>query len=113
EAVARRAEDEASAALAQCRLGEYRLGMAMPKQAEEELLKVEERFPNQHEAINWARLSLIDAYRFQDKVDQAEAVGQALLADQGASAKQRAWCRVKLGSLLSARQRFSEAISHL
>ncbi|HPU28399.1 MAG TPA: hypothetical protein PK458_19650, partial [Phycisphaerae bacterium] len=78
QAVTRAEEDRPSAALAQVRLGQYRLEMALLPQAEEELLKVAQQFPDQSEAINWARLFLIDTYRFQARPDQAEAAGQAL-----------------------------------
>jgi len=64
QVVARAEEDRPSAALAQARRGQYRLEMAMLAEAEEELLKVGQQFPDQSEAINWARLFLIDTYRF-------------------------------------------------
>ncbi len=113
QAVTRAEEDRPSAALAQVRLGQYRLEMALLPQAEEELLKVAQQFPDQSEAINWARLFLIDTYRFQTKPDQAEAAGQALLSDASALPIQQAWCRVKLGSLLSELQRLDDAVAVL
>lgn len=113
QVVARAEEDRPSAALAQARRGQYRLEMAMLAEAEEELLKVAQQFPDQSEAINWARLFLIDTYRFQTKPDQAEAAGQALLSDSSALPIQQAWCRVKLGSLFSELQRLDDALAVL
>ncbi len=113
QVVARAEEDRPSAALAQARRGQYRLEMAMLAEAEEELLKVAQQFPDQSEAINWARLFLIDTYRFQTRPDQAEAAGQALLSDPSALPIQHAWCRVKLGSLFSELQRLDDAIAVL
>lgn len=111
--VQRKEEDRALAARAQLHIGQYRLHMAIPDVAEEELKKVVAAFPEQVETVNWARLSLVDALNYQGKPGEAAEAAEALLLEPTAAPKQLAWCRVKLGQLLQRLDRTEEALDIL
>jgi len=110
--VSRAQEDRAAGALAQCRLGECYLAMALPVRAEAELKKVTADFPEQADAIAWSRVALIDAYAFQGKPEAAlavfEQIQQAHAAGQ-ATDKQFAWASVKAGDILARQGRTADA----
>ncbi len=108
EVVSRKAEDPALAAEAQCRLGRYRLLMALPKEAEEELRAVASQFPDQTEVVNWSRFFLIDALAFQSNEEGALEVARALVSDQTVTGLQKAWASVRLGGLLSGRGQWGD-----
>lgn len=111
--MARRAEDEVSAAVAQLRLGEYRLRMAMPAKAEAELRKVPSDFPQEIELVGASRVHLIDALNFQGRIEAAMAAADDLARDKQMLDKHRAWAGVKMADLLLAEGRFAEAETEL
>ena len=100
--VARASEDAAKAALAQCRIGETYVAMAMPEKAEEALLTVEREFPRETETVHWARVALLDALAFQGKGAEALEVFRRIeeaFAQGSASPLQYAWAAEKAAGI--------------
>lgn len=113
QVVVRRAEDEASAALAQLRLGTYRNEMAMPATAETELRKVEADFPEQVALVGASKVHLVDALAFQGRTADAMAAATSLASDPTVRPEHQAWGRVKLAQLLREQGRTEEMLDQL
>lgn len=113
QAAARRAEDPASAALAQLRLGMYLNEMAKPTEAEVELRKVQADFPQQTGAVGASKVHLIDALALQDRTREALAAAKTLTSEAGALPEHQAWGRVKLAQLLRKEDRIREILEQL
>lgn len=109
----RRAEDEAAAAQAQLRLGQYLLQMALPAQAELELRRVLVDFPNDRDAVDAARLFLSDALAFQGQNDLATQEARSLAEDASAVLVLRGWAFVRWAGLLRRDGQLDEAVTVL
>lgn len=113
EVVAQREQDEAAAALAQVRIGQYFVSMALPAEAESELRKAGSEFPGFPEYVGVARVHLIDALAFQGQTAQAVEAARGLAQDDAMLAHHRAWGRVKLVGLLREQGKMDQAITEL
>jgi tetratricopeptide (TPR) repeat protein len=112
-AAGRADENPALAALAQCRIGECYISMALPEKAEAELSLVLSRFPGQLEEVNWARVALMDALCFQGKHEAALQVFadvRAGYSEGKANALQLAWSIAKAGGILKDLGRRDDAL---
>lgn len=99
QVVGRQAEDRASAATAQVRIGKYLLDRSRPAEAEPELNQVLSVFADQPEAVFWARMHLIDAARSQGRQSEASAIAERLISDAALPAVQHAWAKVKYAEI--------------
>jgi hypothetical protein len=95
EAAGRGAEDAASAAMAQARLGQYLVEKGDPVAGEQELLRVPQVFPDSVVAIRWSRVCLIDALSAQGRLDEARAAADDLFSQSHDDPQTRAWSRLK------------------
>lgn len=103
EVVRRQAEDRASAAKAQARIGKYLLDKGTVEEARSELNYVLDVFGDVSEAVFWARVYLIDVMFASNELAQAEEWATQLADDVTLSPQQRAWGQVKLAEVDLAR----------
>jgi len=113
DVVDRRQEDEALAATAQIRIGQYYLASGQPTFAEQAFQEAIDQFPDQREAQFKGRLYTIDALVAQQQLDEAMIDAQELLSNPSLTAEETMWTRVKRAEIKIAAGRRETAIEDL
>lgn len=95
QVVGRQAEDRASAAMAQVRIGKYLLDQGKVDEARPEVDQVLGVFGDVRDAAFWARVYQVDVRLAKNELDEAAVLAAQIADDASLSPQQRTWGQVK------------------